>query len=112
MTGESGTAAILERLTPESLPHLARFLAGSLHEDWESEFGSAAEAAYDYLLYSDWDDAAALATEWAELTAASSVLPIGELNRILSERFHSGWSAADANEIKAVMQELERALEE
>ena len=102
----------LERLSPEELPRLAAFLAGYLHEDWNLDYASAAEAAWDYLLEADFDAAEGLAVEWGVLAAAARLVPLDELNRILRERFGSGWNVISADEIRAVSEELERALDE
>ena len=102
----------VERLTPDELPRLAEFLAGYLHEDWNLDYGSAAEAAWDYLLEADLEAAEALAVEWGVLTAAARAVPLDELNRLLRERFGSGWNVVSAEEIRAVSAELERALDE
>ena len=110
--GAPGGREAIDRLDPEELPRLAEFLAGYLHEDWNLDYASAAEAAWSYLLEADLEAAEALAVEWGVLAAAARLLPLDELNRILRERFRSGWNVVDGDEIRAVSAELERALDE
>jgi len=103
---------VLERLNPDDLPQLAAFLGGYLHEDWTLDYGSAAEAAWDYLLEADLEAAEALAVEWSVLAAAARLVSLDELNSMLRARFRTGWNVVHADEIRAVSEELERALEE
>ncbi len=105
-------AALLDRVNPEDLPSLAAFVGGYLHEDWQLEFGSAAEAAYAFIGEADLDDVEELESDWQVLAEATRDLPLAAVNRLLRERFRSGWHLAAKSEIAAVAQELERALRE
>lgn len=105
-------AELLDRLNPEDLPSLAGFLGGYLHEDWQLGFGSAAEATYSFVGEADLDDVEELAADWAVLVEATRDLDLEALNRLLRERFRSGWHLTSKTEIEAVQQELERALRE
>jgi len=101
-----------DRLDPRDLPRLAQFLAAYLHEDLVPVHGSAAEAAFAYAGETDVEELAELAAEWEVLRAVAARLPIERVNRLLRERFGSGWHAASRREIEAVASELERALRE
>lgn len=105
-------AALIDRLNAEELPSLAAFLGGYLHEDWQLEFASPGEAAYAFAGDADIDDVEELAEDWSVLLAASRVLDLGELNRLLGERFNAAWQVTSKLEIAAVEQELARALRE
>lgn len=105
-------AELLDRLNPEDLPSLAGFLGGYLHEDWQLGFGSAAEAAYSFIGEADLDDVEELAADWAMLVEAARDLDLAALNRLLRERFGSGWYLTSKSEIEAVQEELGRALRE
>ena len=105
-------AALLDRVNPEDLPSLAAFVGGYLHEDWQLEFGSAAEAAYAFIGEADLDDVEELAADWAMLVEGTRDLDLEALNRLLRERFRSGWYVTSKSEIEAVQQELEKALRE
>ena len=101
---------LLDRFRAEELPRLAEFFAAYLHEDWSLEYGSPAEAAYDYLAGADLPDIEELAGEWSVLATLGRELPLAEFNRLLQERFGSRWTATSEAEIEAVRRELERAL--
>ena len=108
----SDAPALRERLNAEDLPNLATFLAGYLHDDWRRQFASAAEAAFAFAGAADLDNVEELAGEWGVLVSATRELALGEINRLLRERFHTGWEVTAKTEIEAVAQELERALRE
>jgi hypothetical protein len=111
--GEAAARAeLLDRVNADDLPSLAGFLGAYLHEDWQLDFGSAAEAAYAFVSEADLDDVEELAADWAVLTEATVALDLATLNRLLRERFRSGWHLAAKNELQAVAQELDRALRE
>ncbi|MEO7972206.1 MAG: contact-dependent growth inhibition system immunity protein [Thermoanaerobaculia bacterium] len=105
-------AALVDRLNAEDLPSLAGFLGAYLHEDWQLEYGSAAEAAYAFIAEADLDDVEELAADWAVLVAATRDLDLDRVNLLLRQRFGSGWHLGAKLEIEAVAQELERALRE
>lgn len=103
---------LLERVNPDDLPSLAGFLGGYLHEDWQLDFNSAAAAAYAFVGEADLDDVEELAADWEVLLEATRDLALDATNRLLRERFRSGWHLASKLELGAVAQELERALRE
>lgn len=105
-------AALLDRVNADDLPSLAGFVGGYLHEDWQLEFGSAAEAAYAFIGEADLDDVEELAADWSVLTEATRDLDLEAVNRLLRERFRGGWHLVAKGEIDAVAQELEKALRE
>lgn len=105
-------AALLDRVNADDLPSLAAFLGGYLHEDWQLDHKSAAEAVYAFIGEADLDDVEELAADWAVLVEATRELELAAINRLLRERFHSGWHLATKTEIEAVAQELESALRE
>ncbi len=105
-------AEIADRITPEELPGVAAFLGGYLHEDFESDYRSPAQAAFAFAGEADEDDVQQLSEEWETMRLAARELPLAELNRLLRERFRCGWYLLAASEIEAVAQELERALRE
>lgn len=99
-----------DRLDPVELPRLARFLAAYLHEDLVPVHGSAARAAFHYAADAELEELAELAGDWQVLREAALRLPLDRLNRLLRERFRSGWHIASRAEVEAVAHELERAL--
>lgn len=105
-------AEMLERVNADDLPSLAGFLGGYLHDDWQLDHESAAEAAYAFIGEADLDDVEELAADWAVLVAATRELDLEAINRLLRERFHCGWHLAAKTELEAVAQELESALRE
>jgi len=105
-------AGIEDRLRPETLPRLALFLSGYLHEDLAVVHGSAAKAAWEYAGEAEIDELGELAGDWQVLAAAARALPLERVNALLRERFGSSWQAASLVEIDAVADTLERALVE
>jgi uncharacterized protein CbrC (UPF0167 family) len=111
--GDAATRAeLLERVNADDLPSLAGFVGGYLHEDWQLTYRSAAEAAYAFIGEADLDDVEELAADWNVLVEATRNLDLAAINRLLRERFRSGWHLGAKSEIEAVGQELERALRE
>jgi hypothetical protein len=105
-------AELLDRVNADDLPSLAGFFGAYLHEDWQLDFGSAAEAAFAFLGDADLDDVEELAADWELLVEATRDLDLAALNRLLRERFRSGWHLASKDELQAVTQELDRARRE
>jgi hypothetical protein len=105
-------AELVARVNADELPSLAAFLGGYLHEEWQLDFGSAAEAAYAFVGEADLDDVEELAADWTVLIEATHDLDLAAVNRLLRERFRSGWHLTAKDELQAVAQELERALRE
>ena len=105
-------AALLDRVNADDLPSLAVFLSGYLHEDWQLGFASAAEAAYTFVAEADLDDVEELAADWTVLVEATQDLDLESIQRLLRERFRSGWSPASKVEVAAIAQELANALRE
>jgi hypothetical protein len=105
-------AELLDRVNADDLPSLAGFVGGYLHEDWQLDFGSAGEAAFAFLSEADLDDVEELAADWEVLVEATRDLDLAALNRLLRERFRSGWNLVSKDELQAVAQELERARRE
>lgn len=103
---------LLDRVNPDDLPSLAGFLGGYLHEDWQLEFSSVAAAAYAFIGEADLDDVEELEADWEVLVEATRDLGIEATNRLMRERFRSGWHLTSKLELDAVTQELERALRE
>lgn len=97
-------------LLPDALPHLARFLATSLHEDRVPVHGSAGRAAYEFAAEAEPEDLEALARDWWALRLAARSLPLTRVRRILAERFGCAWEPGSAAEIEAVGDELDAAL--
>ena len=111
-TDSAARRELLARVNADDLPSLAGFLGGYLHEDWQLDFGSAAQAAYSFIGEADLDDVEELAADWEVLVEATRDLELEAVNRLLRERFRSGWHLASKLELAAVTQELERALRE
>lgn len=105
-------AALLDHVNADDLPSLAAFVGGYLHEDWQLGFASPAAAAYAFIGEADLDDVEELAADWAVLVEATRDLDLDTVNRLLRNRFRSGWHLTSKLEIEAVAQELERALRE
>jgi hypothetical protein len=103
---------LADRIEPATMPRVAGFLAGYLHEDWTLDYGSPAEAMYDYLREADWDDVEELAAEWELIDVASRTMPLAELADLFQGRFRAAWRPVSRAEIEAITAELERALAE
>lgn len=101
---------LADRLHPEALPSLAIFLAGPLARELERPDGSAARAAWEYVEEAELDELGELARDWEVLRRLAAELPIGELRRLVGERFGGAWRPGSKAEIDAVAAELERAL--
>lgn len=112
-SGEAPSAAeLLDRVNAEDLPSLAGFLGGYLHDDWQLEHRSAAEAAYRFIGEADLDDVEELAADWQVLEAVARDLDLPAINLLLRERFRTGWHLGSKEELLAVGQELRGALRE
>lgn len=99
-----------DRLLPEELPRLALFLGALVPELSDRGRPSAQQAAWRYAAEAELDELEELAEEWSVLVAAARELPLGEVARLLRERFASDWQPAAVGEIDAVAAELARAI--
>lgn len=104
------TLDLEDRFHPDALPSLAIFLAGPLARELERPDGSAARAAWEHVEEAEMDELGELARDWDVLRRLAAELPIGDVRRLVAERFASAWRPESRAEIDAVAAELERAL--
>lgn len=97
-------------LTPEisgkTFPALRAFLRAYFHQDMNEEYGSLEEAARQFCEDADRDERRSVANEWERFVRQTSSLPLGEINRLLTENLGSACLLSSAEQIKALSEAL------
>ena len=90
---------------PRNYPALREFCPAYLHQDFEDEYGSAAEALKGFLADASRDEIVKVKEEWAALRKALHGRPLQEIQRALG-RLRSSWVPENDTEL----QELDEIL--
>jgi hypothetical protein len=90
---------------PKNYPALREFCPAYLHQDFEDEYGSAAEALKGFLADASRDEILQVKEEWTALRKALRGRPLQEIRRALG-RLRSSWVPENDTEL----QELDEIL--
>jgi len=102
---EAKTNSAMPQISAETFPALRQFLRGYLHQDWQDEYDSPAEAAQEFC-----DDASAeerqdLAREWGIFREQTKNLSLPAISEVLNSKLGADWSpqaVADFDAVSAV----------
>lgn len=101
--GETRRAGSTPTITREQFPHVAEFLRGYLHQDFEREYGSAGAALNAYLAEVSAVERQAFDDERASLSARWSGISLAAIRRALAGEFRSAWAPATRDELDHVL---------
>jgi hypothetical protein len=72
-------------IAPADFPALAEFFAAYLHQDFNDEYGSAANAVKQYLGDATPQEAQSVRAEWARFRTALAGRPLGEVQSAIGK---------------------------
>lgn len=90
-------------ITRVSFPLLAAFVRGSLHEQWQAEYETAAEARDAFVRDLSAGERRAFAMECEAFLALTAGLDLAGLLPVLRESLESGWAPGGVEEVRAVL---------
>ncbi len=85
----------------ENFPALTAFFRGYLHQDFEEEFGSAAEAIAVFRADAGPDEWAAFMREWDLFWTLAGDLPVSRIARLMTKVLGGYWTPESHEEIQS-----------
>ena len=89
-------------ISPENFPSLRQFLRGYLHEDWQDEFETPAEAAQQFCEDADAEERQHVALEWIAFCQQTKNLSLPAIASLLSDRLGSSWLLKSPDELESL----------
>ena len=102
MTRRSRRSRAKAPLSAESLPALADFAVGYLHQDLEAEYGSAAEALTAFRGDATPEELQALSNDLATIASAARRWSPEEAQRFFRRELRSAWTPDDVEAIETL----------
>jgi hypothetical protein len=81
-----------ERFSASRLPALARFLGGYLHQDWQDEHVSPADAAQQFCDEASKEERESAAREWEVFRSETKNLSLPVISSLLSDHLGAAWN--------------------
>ena len=89
-------------ISATSFPALRQFLRGYLHQDWQDEYDSPAEAAQQFCEDTDGDDRKQVADEWIAFRQHTKNLSYPAIATLLSDKLGSSWHLKSPDDLEAI----------
>ena len=89
-------------ISAASFPALHQFLRGYLHQDWQDEYDSPAEAAQQFCEDTDGDDRHQVADEWIAFRQHTKNLSYPAIATLLSDKLGSSWHLKSPDDLEAI----------
>lgn len=86
---------------------LREFFRGYLHQDWEQEHGSLAQAVRQFCRDADKDEQAKVAAQWNRFLELTRPQPLPVIVRLLTSALGSGWMPDDPSQLLVIGQILD-----
>lgn len=103
MTRGKATPRPAPEINRGAFPLLATFLRGYLHEDWQLDYETPAEARDAFLADASPEERRAFALECEIFLARTAALSLGEVRRVLAEALGSAWHPATLDEVRGLL---------
>jgi len=89
-------------ISPEMFPSVRQFLRGYLHEDWQDEYDTPAEAALQFCEDADGEERQHVALEWMAFCQQTKNLSLPAIASLLSDKLGSSWHLKSTDEMEAI----------
>ena len=89
-------------ISADSFPALRQFLRGYLHEDWQDEYDSPAEAAQLFCEDADSDERQQVAREWIDFCQRTKNLSLPAIAGLLSDKLGASWHLKSLDDLEAI----------
>ena len=90
-------------VTRVAFPLITALMRGYLHEDWDADYESAAEAREAFLQDVSTGERRAFAVECDAFHTLTAGLPLRDVVRVLQEALGGAWAPADLSEVRSVL---------
>jgi len=90
------------QISAANFPSLRQFLRGYLHEDWQDEHDSPAEAAQQFCEDAAPEERRVVAMEWEAFRQQTKNLSLPAISTLLSGPLGTAWSPRTADALEAV----------
>jgi hypothetical protein len=85
-----------------TFPALREFLRGYLHEDWQEDHDSAAEAAQQFCEDASAEEREDVAREWEAFRERTKNLSLPAVSTLLSKQLGAAWQPQTSDQIEAI----------
>ena len=89
-------------ISAEAFPALRQFLRGYLHQDWQEDYDSPAEAAQQFCEDATPDERQEVGREWEAFRQRTKNLSLPAISALLKSKLGSEWAARDAEQLDAI----------
>jgi len=94
--------ATSSQISAANFPALRQFLRGYLHEDWQEEHNSPAEAAQQFCEDASPEERRDLAREWEAFRQGTENLSLPAISVLLSSQLGAAWNPKTSDQLEAV----------
>jgi len=101
-TTKSGAAEGKLPVSAGTFPALRRFLRGYLHEDWQEDHDSPAEAAQQFCEDASAEERQDVAREWEAFRQRTKNLSLPAISVLLSSQLGAAWNPKTSDQLEAV----------
>jgi len=85
-----------------AFPALSQFLRGYLHQDWQDEYDSPAEAARQFCEDASVEERRDLADQWEAFRKQTKNLSLPVISGLLSRQLGAAWSPQSPDQFEAI----------
>ena len=89
-------------ISATAYPALRQFLRGYLHQDWQDEYDSPAEAAQQFCEDADPVERKQVAHEWLDFCNHTKNLSLPAIAGLLSDKLGSSWHAKSSSDLETI----------
>ena len=101
-TPKNSSKSDTSEFSPAKFPSLRQFLRGYLHEDWQDEYETPAEAAEQFCEDADAEERQHVALEWIAFCEQTKNLSLPATASLLSDKLGSSWHLKSPEELQAI----------
>jgi hypothetical protein len=100
--GPGPSPAAASEISAATFPALRQFLRGYLHEDWQEEHNSPAEAARQFCEEASPEERREVAREWEAFRQRTKNLSSPAISLLLSSQLGAAWNPKTSDQLEAV----------
>jgi hypothetical protein len=99
---KSGATEVKLPVSAGTFPALRQFLRGYLHEDWQEDHDSPAEAAQQFCEDASAEERQDVSREWEAFRQRTKNLSLPAISALLSTQLGSAWRPETSDQLEAV----------
>ena len=89
-------------ISAENFSAVRQFLRGYLHQDWQDEYETPAEAAQQFCEDADGEERQQVALEWIAFCQQTKNLSLPVIATLLSDKLGASWHLKSPEELEAI----------